>query len=339
MALEPSRYRVTGMVRPPQGFYASPELTKEEWDSWIRQMPEIRIYFAPREGRRGLDEFFAEPEDDGVFPVANVGFSDQDAVSADDGWALRGRIAVLRQFGIDTPMFTYEYIPTINERGVYDFDRVSTRGRSSVGFFADESACDEDNFVCFEEVVPKLFTIRLDRTYGHDTSRFALSALTPGLAPLTPRFERSSDIGNGGPWFFSDCDFSDEGAADRVDGGDKMLADRLYILDPGILAPMMRGISFSDLDRVGLPTFTAEVQIDLGLHESKNIMFSDDCVADMDYVGVEDLSHRERALRAVVAAKALRDTVLVSFAPQRPMQLGDYMPADAQYDDWIAEPL
>ena len=63
MALEPSNYDVTDMIRPSQGFWASPDMTTDEWNAWIKQMPELRIFYAKREGKRGVDEFFCDYED------------------------------------------------------------------------------------------------------------------------------------------------------------------------------------------------------------------------------------------------------------------------------------
>lgn len=341
MALAQSGYTITDLIRPPQGIYASPDLTKAEWDAWIREMPEIRIYFAHREGTRGVDEWFAEDDPwatTGVDP-AQTGFADQDFVALDDGWALYGREAILRQRGVDTPLNVVQYTPgTVGEVAV-DYERVSTFGTSTLGVFADEDFVDDDRFVDFEEVEAKLITLRLDRTYSHDASNVSLTTVVPGQEPLTPRYERSSDIGDAGPWMYADDEFATDNFVDRVDGGERMLADRIYLLDPDVVEPMMRGISFADLSRVGIPPFTAEVQVDLHTFDYDNVAFADDVIADDSFVGEEDDSHRERAMRAIVGSMALRDTVLVSFAPKRPLEAGDFIPANAEYDDWIAESL
>jgi hypothetical protein len=117
-----------------------------------------------------------------------------------------------------------------------------------------------------------------------------------------------------------------------------LLADVTYLLDPTVAAPMTEGISFADVSRVGIPTFTAEVQVDLGLHESTRSCISDVSFCDEFFAVPEDYSHIERACRAVCAAKALRDTILISFAPKRPLEMGDRR-TDPAYADWVADPL
>ena len=338
MALKPSGYHVTDIVRPPQGFFASPELTKEQWDAWIRQMPELRIFFDERAGTRGEDEFFVDGPDPLTDDEANVGFADADAAPINDGWVLRGRRAVIRHRGVDTPVYSIEYNHAEQQDGVVDFERISTFGKSTHSLIADEGFADED-FGCAEEVVPKLYTLRLDRNYGHDLSTLGLTTVVPDLEPLTPRYERNSDVGYGNGFLFSDGDYSDTAFADHPDGGDKLLADRIYLLDPEVTEPMMEGVSFADESRVGIPLFTAELQIDLHTKELNKAFFAEASFAEEAMAIPEDLTHIDRALRAVVEAKALRDTILVSFAPIRPVAMGDYLQVNTPYGGWVANPL
>ena len=356
MALALSGYEVTDMVRPPQGTYAAPDLTKEEQDAWIRQMPEIRIYWAKREGTRGVDEIFADYESavsTGAAPrqpgdaagfndtivVANTGFAYQDAVPLNDGWVLRGRYAIMRHRGVDTPLDLVEYAPGTEELGVVDFERVSTTGRSTIGgYFADVDFVG-DRYVCFEEIKPKLITLRLDRSYSHDASILSLTTVTSSLTPITPRYERNSDIGDGDACsFVNDHADGPPGAdvfADPEDGGDRLLADQIYLLDSDVVDPLVEGISFSDYSRVGLPPYLAEIQIDLKTSEGNTSTFCEDHYAEEEFVVPEDDSHRERAFRAVLAAKALRDSILVTFDPLRPIEMGDYLTDDNRYGDWV----
>ena len=345
MALAQSGYEITDMVRPPQGFHAAPDLTKEQWDAWIRLMPEVRIYFAQREGTYGVDEIFVDRE--AAVEVAAVGFADASAISIDDGFALRGRAAIVRQAGVDTPMYSIQYAPATAERGAVDYERLSTYGTSELDLISDADFVAEDRYVeaAPETERPKLFTLRLDRGYSHDLSTLSLSMVVPDLAPITPRYERDSDIGNAGTWMFvGDFWVDDQNAgyatyADREDGGDMLLADRIYLLDPAVTEPMTEGVCFADISRVGIPVQTAELQIDLNTTEVADSTFLEASFADVQFVTPEDDSHRERAFRAIVAAKSLRDTILVSFAPKRPAQMNDYLPAASSYDAWIAQPL
>jgi len=356
MALGASGYDITDMVRPPQGFYAAPNWTKAEEDAWVRLMPELRIYFVHREGTRGVDEIFCDrdaavmanggPFMDGSVVVANFGFEGQDAISIDDGWVLRGRKAIMRYRGVDTPLDIIQYAPSTGTEIAVDFERLSTIGQSTAGFVCDESASDDKRYVCFEEVKPSLYTLRLDRAYSHDTSLLSLTTVTSSLTPLTPRYGRNSDIGYGDSMMFEGDFASDDvyqslwdGFADHPDGGDRLLADQIYLLDSDVAEPMTLGISFSDVSRVGLPSYTAELQINLHTFESRDAIFEEDYFCDNAFAVPEDDSHRERAFRAVLASKALRDTILVAFDPVRPLQLGDYLTEDSCYGDWIPHTL
>jgi phage tail P2-like protein len=339
MALGLSGYTITDMVRPPQGFWASPDLTKEEFDAWIRQMPQIRIKFADRRGVRGWDEFFID-QDNPELPMANVGFLDQDYAGFNDGPVLFGREAVIRQHGIDTPLNTIVFTPSSETRQAMVIERYSTVGKATNVFFTDDGAIEAD-YIDAEEVAPELITLQFDRSYEHDTSELSLTTIVPGLTPLTPRYERNSDIGDGNSWFFLDVDVVEdpERFIDREDGGDQLLADRVYLLDPTVSAPMTEGMSFTDISRIGIEPYLAEVQVDLHMHEPGPAMIIDVAFVEEAFLIDEDTSHIDRACRAMVDAKAYRDTILASFAPLRPLRAGDRVTDAMKYGQWVADPL
>jgi phage tail P2-like protein len=347
-ALEPSGYHVTDMCRPPQGFYLSPEMTKEELDAWYHLMPELRVTYADRQGTRGEDEFFLDAApvvpDDPDLPgeiAAQVGFLDQDAIMLNDGWELYGRLAIIRSHGVDTPIHTIEFTQFWDERTAVMYERFSTSGKGGPAFIIDDSVLDDPGyggFICAEEVEPKLYTLRLDRAYSHDLSLLALTTLVPDLTPVTMRYERESDVGNGNSFLFLDDTWftpTPDAFMDREDGGGRLLADRIFLLDPEVAEPMTEGISFLNEARLGLPQYLAEVQIDLHTFEFVQSVFLDECFLDEAFWVAEDFSHQERAFRAVNDAAAFRDTILVSFAPVRPLQMGDYMTTSTVYHQWI----
>lgn len=47
-------------------------------------MPDLRIYYGPKEGTRGVDEWFLDGPDDGTVRLSYTGFLDQDALSIND---------------------------------------------------------------------------------------------------------------------------------------------------------------------------------------------------------------------------------------------------------------
>lgn len=338
MALGLSGYEITDMVRPPQGFFLSPELTKEQYDTWIHRMPELRITYQLRYGLRNHLHFFFDAEDPDV-GLANVGFLDHSFIMPNDGWELYGRLAVIRHHGTDTPVHSIEYHPHFEQAGVVDFERFSTIGDATHGFVLDRSFIDDPRpraFIGAADVEPKLYTIRLDRSYAHDLSELSLTTVVPDLEPITPRYERNSDIGTKGPWLHLDHSFfGQDEFLDRVDGGDRMLADRVFLLDPAVQAPMNEGISFLDHSRIGLEKCTAEVQVDLHTREPRSSFFIHDSYIDAAYLTPENDGDRRRAMRAIRDAKALRDTILVAFDPVRPLRVGDPVTASTRYGDWV----
>jgi hypothetical protein len=340
MALGLSNYVVTDMVRPPQGFWSSPDLTKEEYDAWIRLMPEIRIKFSTRKGTRGVDEFFIDTDNPDATEFAQTGFLDQDYAGYNDGPVLYGREAVVRRRGVETPMNNVTFQrESINQPSV-DYERLSTVGRSTSGFFFDNGYLDVD-FVCSEEIKPELYTLQLDGSYSHDISKLTLQTFYPSERPLSLRYEVNSDVGDGGPWFFLDADVVLDPLrfVDREDGGDRMLADRVYLLDTSVTEPMTEGMSFVDVSRIGIEPYLAEIQVDLGTHESGVSWVVEKSFLDDAFLVSDDWSHLDRACRAMVDAKALRDTILADFAPKRPLLAGDYVDDSMTYGMWVAEAL
>lgn len=344
LALANSGYTVTQMVRPPQGFWLAPDLTKAEWDYWIRQMPELRIYYGPKQGVRGDDDFFLDGPDDGTVQRAYTGYADVDFLPLDDGFALYGRYTLIRQNGIDTPAFRIEYNPASETLPSVEYERVSTQGVSELGgVFVAEDALDEAIFLDFEETAPHLYTIKLDRTYSHNLSSLSLTTVVPDLEPISPRYETNSDIGDGSLYSFSDGSFWDDpgfGYVDITDGGEYLLADSIYLFDKDVNAILTRGISFLDVARFGLPTYYAEIQIDTHAVDNSWGTYIENAFLDgVDFYLDEDTTVTDRAMRAVVDAKALRDTIAVSLAPVRPVTMGDYLADDTTYGAWTSNPL
>lgn len=348
-------YKLLQAVTPPQGFYASPSLTKEQWDAWIRLMPQLRVKFASYVGDAD-DEFFAEHKEhdliEGQTGVGGDGFCNCHFVGHDDGWELYGRKAVIRYAdGSETDLKIVEWIDTTVSKPATLIGRASTveTAASESGFWAepeDESLIagtvgsggygfvGEDCFVGFDLKEPTIYSYRIDTSYDHVTSILHLDYLTPSLDPIDVRYERDSDVGTDDLFFFADADFcADPNDHSFVGDGSEaaeMLADRIYLYDPAVAAPMMRGISFAGIDRVGMPAYHADLLVDLGTKEEAPSFFDDDGFAAEAFAGVEDGSHIDRACRAICAAKAFRDKISVSFESTSPLVAHDLATSDEQ---------
>ena len=194
----PQGYVVEQAIRPPQSFFASPSLSKEEYDFWIHLMPELRITFYEGVGWDGVDVLFS---DDG-----GCGWH----VGLDDGEALHGRKAFLRVKGVDQPLQIYTFTKEINGRTSIDYERISIPGNAGFAVIAnDDFVNDDDRFVCAEAIVPQLVTVRVDGSYSHEESQLHLDTVIPGMDPIDVRYERQSDVGWGNSFFFVGdwCDY------------------------------------------------------------------------------------------------------------------------------------
>lgn len=183
-------YNITQALRPPQGFFASPSLSKEAYDFWIHLMPEIRITFSEGVGWDGVDVLYVQAG--GV----------NDFVGLDDGEALHGRKAFLRIKGKDTPLQIYSFTKTINGVQSIDYERVAIPGLAGPAYIGTEDFVNDEQFVCAETIVPQLVTIRIDGSYNHEESQLHLDTVLPGLDPIDVRYERNSDVGWGNSFFF-----------------------------------------------------------------------------------------------------------------------------------------
>ena len=67
--------------------------------------------------------------------------------------------------------------------------------------------------------------------------------------------------------------------------------------------------------------------------------YVEDAFAEEAFATPIDISHFDRALRAVVEAKALRDTIAVSFETVKPIAFGDRVTEDSRFGDVAAQPL
>jgi phage tail P2-like protein len=329
----PGGYVLKQYMTPPQGFFVSPSLTVDEFNGWIRLMPEIRIYLGNDPGVAGWNESFV---DDSCF----IG---DDGISYDNGWELYGRKAILRQRGYDDVNLKVIQRQTISEAyEAIDWEEVYVVGKSTCGLFLDEDFVETENYLSCEEKEASLYSIKLDRTFDRVSTELHLSAITPSQEPLTARYERDSDIGYADSMMYiSTWDGGGFVGSDflEVNKAETMLADRIYLLDENISVPMSFGLSFTDVDRLGFPNYTMELMIDLQTYAPDGIaIISEDAIED-SFLESTDLTHFDRACRAVVAAKSLRDRALVAFDPLRPLESSDPVTDATSIDEWVSNVL
>lgn len=343
-------YDVQQAIRPPQSFFASPSLSKEEYDFWIHLMPELRITYYQGVGWDSVDVLYVQ--DGGV----------NSFVGLDDGPTLYGRKAYLRVKGEDLPLAIYSFTKTIEGKTSVDYERVAIPGNAGLAVLCgDDFVGDPERFVCAEKLKPELITLRIDGSYNHEQSQLHLDTVLPGLEPIDVRYERDSDVGWGDAYFFvGDWSDSRKVLADSppspehpiglppapthpisfpipdpyeptvfyADAGfdaARMVADRIFLYDPTIVATITGGISFVGVDYVSWPAYTADIMGDLHTRDKAWSWFADEGhVHDDNYFSSPvQLQDFDRACRAVIISQALRDRVRVAFDPTRLIELRD----------------
>jgi phage tail P2-like protein len=331
----PESYEIKQAMTPPQGMFFSPGLTVEEHNAWIRLMPEIRIYLGIEKGTADQDLFW----DDGFW-------DGPDGWAYDNGWELYGRKAILRQANHPTQNLRVIQREQITKsRQTVDYEEISVTGVSDSGFFWGEDFWGQPgdgssgNFISSEEIKPQLYNVKLDRAFDELSTQLHLSSVRPTQTPINVTYERNSDIGEVGPRLHYDDGFYGVDFYES-DNAALMLADRIYLLDPDIATPMSIGTSFWDVDRWGFPRHTMELLIDLHTFETayENWWGVDSSWDDMFWSST-NLEHIDRACRAVVAAKSLRDKALCQFDPWRPVRSADVITEDTTAADWVPNNL
>ena len=328
IALDLWGYTLQEVMAPPQGFYLSEEFTAEQRNDWIRLMPSIRLRLGAATGVGPVDEWFLG---DSFLGEAMLGI--------DDGPLLWGRRGFLRRNGVDTPLQAVTISTSRTLQQSVDVERIAIPGLSTVGWFLGEDYLGEDGrFLGAAEAEAEFVTIRMDQMFEVEETVLGLTTASPGLEPLDTRSRRESDIGNGGAALFLGADFLGEAFLVPDDAG-VLLADVIYLNDPSVSVPMTEGASFLGVDRFGIDANTAELMIDLHEKAEPDGIFLGQAFLGEAFAIPQDLTAQDNALRAVVAAKALRDTVLVSFAPRRPLQFSDPIGPDTKAGDWVIDRL
>ena len=309
--LEIAGAKLLQAVTAPEGFFASPDLTRQEWDAYIALHPKVRITLAEGAG------IWLAPE--GVF--ADHAFADVDFVSIDDGPVLRGRRAYLVKDGVETPLQLATVVTSDTVATTTIIERVTVPGHGAAYAFDGEFFAD-DSFADAWDDPPRSYTYALDRQYVHSESRLELTAVPAGYLPRDTRFVRESLTGAGGPYMFAG-DFCEEGFAGDNDGG-LLLADVIHLLDPAVSIPHTSGMSFADHNRVGFPAGHAELLVDWQeTHIDQTYIVSDHSFAGEDHAAGDDTARRDFLLDAIVSSKKLSDRIGVTFQTMRERTLAD----------------
>jgi len=298
------------VVTQPQGMHLAGGPSKAELDAYYALLPEIRVYFARLRDR----------DDGGVW--LGESFLDDRFLPADRGEVLYGRRGTLFRPGAEIPLKTYRLETRIVENHAVDFERVAIPGKAGAGLMLDADFCDAA-YLDGNEERARLVTYELDRAYDHFESDFSITYVTPGLDPITPRYERGSLVGDAGWSLMLDGDFLGGRSYLVPDNALDLIFDRLRLFDPEVDAPLGTVGDFLDDARIGMPAYTAEMIVSAPRRAPVSELMCDQGFVGYDFLAPDNLTLVERAFRALTAAMALRDTLLVTFETTRPLQFGD----------------
>ena len=121
----------------------------------------------------------------------------------------------------------------------------------------------------------------------------------------------------------------------------RMLADRIFLHDPEIVANITGGISFVGVDYVSWPAYTADLMINLHTDDDVLSWFADEAFVHDDnyFASVVQLQDFDRSNRAVVTAQALRDRVRVAYDPTRLIELRERAWTETTVDQQVVNLL
>ncbi len=311
-------------ITPPQRFFATRDLTRDEWQSWLERLPQIRVYLGSDSGTA----------DHGFFAGDGVAAGDDeigDFVLPDGGRALYGRRATLYRDGAETSIRMVDSLTKVENRPALDIEvfRVPGRGGDAIFATAEGPSFVGTAYAGGEEQEPDLYTARFERIYLERRTELRPTTIDPGLDPITAFSERVSVAGNAG-WEFH----AGDQASAYFAGPNRapwLLHDRLHLNDKAVLAPVTDAFSFAGISRVSMSPFTVEL-----LAQAAAPLPLDAFVVGVSFAGrahTLEPDHRaiEAAMDAVDIAKAHRDSVAISFAVTRLRTFDDGIPLDGSF--------
>jgi len=304
--------QVKQIVVPPQHFWAGKGLSAAEINAWHETMPQIRIYFVKKRGSaRG-------------FSFANHHFVGSIIASPNIGRALYGRSARLWDKDKEQPLEMIELRQITRSGQAVHSERVSISGLAGKTFFAGGFV----NATSVQAVMkqPQIITWNTDIAYSHASMAISTTSLSPSLKPLDVRAKRRSEI-----WHdkigFTASRFANRFFVTATKAGEK-LYDCLVLNDPKRAAPKVQGLSFTNVNILGMSPYLAKALVDLRAKRQSRAFFADDGVADRHVSAPDDPQKRDGIARAIALSKAVRDEILVSFQTSRPINFTDMIPLD-----------
>ena len=287
------------LIVPPARGYRIPAMTNAEFMSWLVKLPQIRLYpyvirdpAGPREFRMPVN----------YFRIDN--FREKSL-----GPELYGRKASIYKTGAEASL----QLEAMTEIGVQAVERVSFRSVSNRDYHTD--GFRGHKFYEPTDATDNIVTVRLNQAASD------LISVTPGLTPQDVKPVQIAEAHTAYPaQHFHDYNGSWRGKNFRCEtDAAHWVYDRISLHNKDDLPAGLSAKSYRGHMRYGIPAYTAQARVSVPLKRSPAQGFGGRF--RNGFRVPNDMSKLDDACGAIVAAKPLRDTVLVDTVNYRVVRL------------------
>ncbi|SDK40250.1 phage tail protein I [Bradyrhizobium ottawaense] len=289
------------LIVPPARGYRIPAMTNESFMSWLLHLPQIRVYpYVIRDP--------AGPRD---FRVPVVCFRNDNFREKSLGPNLYGRKASIYKNGVEA----YVKLESMTELGGQAVERVFIGNNSERDYHTD--GFRGHKFYKLTDATDNIITVRINAN-GSD-----LVSLTPGLTPqdVKPVQIAERHVPQAGQHFHDYNKSFRGGNFRRETDAARWVYDRLALHDKKDLPAGLSTKSYRGHMRYGIPAYTAQAKVEVPLIRSPALGFGGRFRNGFRIP--TDMEKLNDACGAIVAAKPLRDTVLVDTVNYRVVRLGE----------------
>lgn len=289
------------LIVPPARGYRIPAMTNDEFMSWLVHLPQIRLY----------PYIIRDPAGEREFRTKDVYFRNVNFREPSNGPNLYGRKASIYKNGAES----FVKLEAMTELGGQIVERVSFGDKSardyhSVGFRGQK-------FYQPTDAANNIVTVRLNPAASD------LVSVTPGLTPQDVRPTQIAEAHTA----YADQHFHDYNASFRgknfrceTDAA-RWIYDRVALHNKADLPAGLAVKSYRGHMRYGIQPFTAEAKVSVPMKRSPAQGFGGRFRNGFRIP--TDMKKLDDACGAIVAAKPLRDTVLVDTVTHRVVRLKD----------------
>lgn len=293
------------LTLPPYGIYLGGEIEPEVYSAWLARLPQIRVYFDRQFDVLDRDTFF------------DVHHADELLATEDEGTRRRNHYATLYQNGVTIETISID----VNIRNTVDVIRITVNPTDIVGFMADESYVDGNDYIREDTFFSRAINARLnqadlvaDASAGSFETTMSTRAVdtkwsvVTGVHPL--------DEGD----TFLDLENSEECLA-GIDTAYNKVYRRLYVRDPAIPMPVPPTGMPVDGEYIDMPPFHGIVKVD-----TRRPAFKEGMALDRDFEGYLDVSADvgvEDAVNAVRLAQGGTDVFVIDTKIESQITAGD----------------